>query len=309
MTVELKTDRPLGAFLYMLLAQFSFSCNILLIRMTERGESQAIGTPFKLSPWEPMVLRSMAMAVLCIVLLRRNPGHKLQPSEHFWLWARGTAGVLSLSAYYYGVLHIPLGMASLFSNSSALYVTVLACFMLHERLTKWRSLALVLGFAGVALVGLGAKSGTGHSIDFHDVLIAMLSGPLSAAAYFSIRMLKHIRNEQIMLSLGLAGTILGLVMLLIFGSHFPHSTVGWMWLIASILPALAAQQCLTMAFRLAPASQVAPLQYSAPLFSGVLAYSFLQETIPPLSLLGMAVVILFGLFLPYWEARRSLDRA
>jgi drug/metabolite transporter (DMT)-like permease len=67
---------------------------------------------------------------------------------------------------------------------------------------------------------------------------------------------------------------------------------------------MAAQTFLTMAFRLAPATQVAPLQYSAPLFSGVLAYCFLQETIPPVSLLGMAVVIIFGLALPYWEAKR-----
>lgn len=302
--MELKTDRPLRAFLYMLLAQFCFSSNILLIRMCERGESLASGQAFKLTPWEPMVMRSIALSLLCIALLRRNPGEKLAPKENFWLWARGCAGVLSLTAYYYGILHIPLGMASLFSNSSPLYVTVLAVVLGHEYITRVRGVALLFGFAGVALVGLGIHSSRGHGIDMQDVLIAMLSGPLSAAAYFSIRMLKRVRNEQIMLSLGLAGTILGVVMLAIRGGHFPTTGPGWFWLIASIFPAIAAQLCLTMAFRLAPATQVAPLQYSAPLFSGVLAYIFLEETIPPLSLVGMAIVIVFGLLLPYLDARR-----
>jgi drug/metabolite transporter (DMT)-like permease len=302
--VDLKTDRPLRAFLFMLLAQFCFSSNILLIRMSERGESLATGQAFKLTPWEPMLLRSLALSLFCLILLRRYPARRLEPRENFWMWARGTAGVLSLTAYYYGVLHIPLGMASLFSNSSPLYVTVLAVLLGHELITRARGMALLLGFAGVALVGLGINIGNSHDIDFHDVLIAMLSGPLSAAAYFSIRMLKRVRNEQIMLSLGLAGSILSVLMLLIMGTRFPQSTIGWAWLIASILPAIAAQQCLTMAFRLAPATQVAPLQYSAPLFSGALAYIFLQETIPPLSLFGMAIVIIFGLALPYWEAKR-----
>lgn len=289
----------------MLLAQFSFSSNILLIRMSERGESQASGQAFKLTPWEPMLLRSLALSVLCLALLRKYPAEKLQPQENFWIWARGIAGVMSLSAYYYGVLHIPLGMASLFSNSSPLYVTVLALMLGHEVLTRTRGVALLFGFAGVALVGFGARSGLGHDIAMRDVLIAMLSAPLSAAAYFSIRMLRRIRNEQIMLSLGLAGTLLSALMLLIMGAHFPSTGWGWAWLIASILPAIAAQQCLTMAFRLAPATQVAPLQYAAPLFSGALAYVILQETIPPVSLFGMGLVIVFGLALPYWEARRQ----
>ncbi len=303
--MDIKADRPLRAFLYMLLAQFSFSSNILLIRLSERSESQAMGQAFKLTPWEPMLLRSLALSLLCIVLLRKYPARKLEPRENLWIWARGTAGVMSLTAYYYGVLHIPLGMASLFSNSSPLYVTVLALLMGHEAVTRTRGVALLVGFAGVALVGLGINIGSSHNIAFHDVLIAMLSGPLSAAAYFSIRMLKNVRNEQIMLSLGLAGSILSIVMLLVLGSRFPQSTMGWAWLIASIFPAMAAQLFLTMAFRLAPATQVAPLQYSAPLFSGVLAYAFLQETIPPVSLAGMAVVIIFGLALPYWEARQD----
>ncbi|WP_141735823.1 DMT family transporter [Oligoflexus tunisiensis] len=302
--MDIKADRPLRAFLYMLLAQFCFSSNILLIRMSERGEAQASGEAFKLTPWEPMLLRSLALSLLCLALLRKYPARKLEPRENFWIWARGTAGVMSLSAYYYGVLHIPLGMASLFSNSSPLYVTVLALLMGHEAVTRTRGVALLVGFAGVALVGLGINVGSAQNIAFQDVLIAMLSGPLSAAAYFSIRMLKRVRNEQIMLSLGLAGTLLSALMLLILDTHFPKTSQGWAWLIASIVPAVAAQQCLTMAFRLAPATQVAPLQYSAPLFSGVLAYVFLQETIPPVSLFGMTLVIIFGLALPYWEAHR-----
>ncbi|MCX6128266.1 MAG: DMT family transporter [Proteobacteria bacterium] len=300
--MDFTKDRPLRAFFFMLLAQLCFTSNILLLRLTERAESLATSTSFHLSPWEPMLLRSLVLSLYCLYLLKKNRAETLTAKENIWLWARGIAGVLSLSAYYYGVLHIPLGMASLFSNSSPLYVSLLAYFISKEILSKTRLTALIMGFIGVALVGLGASKSTEHAIQLHDLLIAMLSGPFAAAAYFSIHMLKRIRNEQIMLSLGLAGSIGAGIMLLILGTHFPQSLAGWLWLIASISPTIAAQHFLTLAFRLAPATQVTPLQYSGPLFSGLMAWIFLQETIPSLSIIGMAIVIFFGLILPYWEA-------
>ena len=294
-------DRPLRAFFFMLLAQLCFSSNDLLLRITERAEIHATGAIFRLSPWEPMLLRSFAMVALCLYSLKKFPANSPSPKENFWLLARGTAGVMSLSAYYYGILHIPLGMATLFSNSSPLYVSLLAVCFGKEILSKYGSTALIMGFIGVACVGLGATFHAEHTVPSQTILIAMLSGPLSAAAFFAIRRLKDIRNEQIMLSLGLAGTLVGTAMIGLLGAHFPQSLSGWLWLIVSIAPAVAAQQCLTLAFRLAPASQVAPLQYSGPLFSGILAWYFLQETIPLLAVLGMTIVIGFGLVLPYWE--------
>lgn len=293
-------DHPFKAMSYMLAAQLCFSSNILLLRVSERAEAAARGQDFQLSAWEPMLYRSVAMVVWCCFCLWRRPGETLNRQEKFWLSSRGLAGVLSLSAYYYGVLHIPLGMASLFSNSSPLYVALLAVLIGGEKLSRLRYGSLICGFCGIALVGLGASQGATMIASF-DVLIAALSGPLSATAYFSIRQLKRIRNEQIMLSLGIGGLILALIMILIFGLNLPEHAVSQLWLVASVPPALFAQEFLTRAFRSAPASQVAPLQYTGPLFSLLLGWLVLSETIPVVSLFGIGLVLVFGMVVPYLE--------
>jgi drug/metabolite transporter (DMT)-like permease len=241
-------------------------------------------------------------------MLWHKPGERLSSKEHFWIWLRGISGVLSLSSYYYGVLHIPLSLASLFSNSSPLYITALAVILGDERLSRFRKLSLIFGFCGVGLVGLGAGLLPITDVANFDIFMAILSGPLAAGAYFSIRMLRRIRIEQIMLSLGLAGSFASIFILFWCKAHFPTTAIGWSWLIASVFPALMAQFSLTMAFKIAPASQIAPLQYSAPVFSGILGFLFLDENIPQLCLLGMIVVLIFGLVLPYIEARLNQDK-
>lgn len=295
-------DQPLKALGFMLAAQACFSLNILLLRVSERAESLGSGLSFHLRPWEPMLYRSVAMVAWCCFCLWRRPGDTLDQREKIWLLSRGGAGVMSLSAYYYGVLHIPLGMASLFSNSSPLYVALLATLVGGEKLTRSRYGSLVFGFAGISLVGLGATQGA-LSIRSLDLLIAALSGPLSAMAYFSIRQLKRIRNEQIMLSLGLGGALLSLLMISAQGFRLPSQPLAHVWLLVSVPPALFAQEFLTRAFRCAPASQVAPLQYTGPLFSLLLAWWVLGEMIPTISLLGMGLVLIFCMLIPYLELR------
>lgn len=293
-------DRPLQAFFYMVLAQFFFSSNIFLLRITERVEEAASGAAFHLTAWEPMFYRSVALTLWCWYRLRKDPGEQPTPKENFWLWARGIVGVASLTTYYYGVLHIPLGMASLFSNSSPLYVTVLAVLVTGEVVTRLRVVTLVFGFLGVALVALGAFK-SGGSVFLFDIAVAAASGPLAALAYFSIRQLKRIKSEQIMLSLGLGGSIVSGAVLLFKGWQLPSSPGGHAVLVLSVLPAIIAQSCLTRAFRSAPASQVSPLQYMGPVFSSLYGAFFLKESLPMLALFGVLTVIIFGLCIPYAE--------
>ncbi|MES2746118.1 MAG: DMT family transporter [Bdellovibrionota bacterium] len=298
---DLSIDRPIKALGFMVLAQFLFSTNTFLLRMTERVEQTVTGAAFELSPWEPMFYRSILMSVWCLYLIKKHPGAKPTPKENFWLWARGIVGVLSLTTYYYGVLHIPLGMAALFSNSSPIYVTFLAIIITREVVTKVRLLSVAFGFLGVGLVAWGAIQQTGTYALF-DVIIAGVSGPLAALAYFSIRQLKRIKSEQIMLSLGLGGVILSVLAMGILGTNLPQTFSGQLTLIASVIPAVLAQASLTRAFRLAPASQISPLQYTGPVFASMYASLFLDESLPQTALIGVLVVLAFGLFVPYLEA-------
>ena len=294
-------DHPLKALVFMVSAQFLFSTNTFMLRITERIEVWASGSAYDLSPWEAMFYRSVLLSAWCLYRIRKEPGIEPTPRENFWLWSRGIVGVLSLSTYYYGVLHIPLGMAALFSSSSPIYVTLLALVVTGELMTKVRLLSVVFGFLGVALVGWGAFQTTGEYTHF-DIVIAALTGPLAALAYFSIRQLKRIKSEQIMLSLGLGGVIVSVIAMAVQGMNLPQTLWGQLALIASAAPAVLAQVALTKAFRLAPASQVSPLQYTGPVFSTLYGLTFLNETLPRTAILGVMIVLTFGLLVPYLEA-------
>lgn len=294
-------DKPLKALFFMVLAQFLFSSNTFLIRITERVETDASGAAFRLSPWEPMFYRSVLMTIWCYYLIKKHPGAKPTPRENFWLWARGIVGVLSLTAYYYGVLHIPLGIAALFSNSSPIYITFLALLVSKEVVTRTRILSVIFGFLGVGLVAWGALQQSGKLAAL-DIAIAAVSGPLAALAYFSIRQLKRIKSEQIMLSLGVGGVVLSVLAMLFLGMNLPKTWPGQLTLFASVIPAVLAQASLTRAFRLAPASQISPLQYTGPIFASMYASLFLGESLPFTAVAGVMLVLSFGLFVPYLEA-------
>jgi drug/metabolite transporter (DMT)-like permease len=105
-----------------------------------------------------------------------------------------------------------------------------------------------------------------------------------------------------MLSLGLGGVILSLMALAALGMNFPRTALGQLTLVASALPAVLAQASLTRAFRLAPASQISPLQYTGPVFASLYASLFLDEALPQTALFGVLIVLVFGLFVPYLEA-------
>ena len=301
---SLPPDRPLWALFYMLLAQACFSLNILLIRLSEAWERSYGDSSFTMSAWEPMLYRSIALSVWCLWRLRRSGFAPMSTRDRNWLWARGLVGVASLSAYYHAVLHIPLGLASLFSNSSPFYVALLAVIVSGEIMSGMAVFALFMGFCGVGMVAWGAFAHAGDYAAF-DLAVAASSGLFSALAYFSIRQLKSVRNEQIMLSLGVFGGIVSTAMIAWNGAKIPAEWQAHGLLLASVLPAVLAQEFLTRAFRFAPASQVSPLQYMGPVFSVLLGFLVLQERLPPLTLAGIAVVITFGLVFPYVQAMRQ----
>lgn len=72
-----------------------------------------------------------------------------------------------------------------------------------------------------------------------------------------------------------------------------------MLLLIGLFSALG-QVCVTFAYRLAPASQISILDYAGILFSLVLGWFFLGETVPSTSIAG-AVLVVFGA----WVSLRS----
>jgi drug/metabolite transporter (DMT)-like permease len=276
-----------------------------------------VGTPTSFGALEAVFLRSLPMALLCLALLARDarlgrvPLGALTPRTTRWLISRGFVGASSMACLFYASLHIPLAMTSLLANTSVFFTGLLAHAFLGERLTPRRLLLVVCGFGSVALVLLGSVESTAASPAFRreawGYAMALLSGFLSSVAYFSVRKLKDVPSNSIILALAIAGLCIPwLGLLLPGGMVWPRTPTGWTLLLLSSLPAMAGQICMTSALRQGPAGFVSTGQYMGPVFATAVGALFFGETLGALQVLGGLGVICFGVAIPLW---RSLPRA
>lgn len=70
------------------------------------------------------------------------------PNERFALFLRCLNGFVSVSCAYLAFHKIPLGDATSIIFSSPIFVTVIACFLLHEPCGPFQCFTLALGLTG-----------------------------------------------------------------------------------------------------------------------------------------------------------------
>lgn len=317
-----KLSRPMRALLMMVAAHFCFSIMLSLIKAAQRlqiSRSPAGSSAQLFGTWESVLFRCLPMTFVCLFIFfrRRAAGHthpELSSEDVRWLLTRGLIGALSMACFFYGTLHIPIALASLFSNSSVFMIGLLGHFFLAERLTPTRVSLAVLGLGGVALVlgtsffphGHHPTAGNALAVDY---LIAFLSGVLASIAYFSVRKMKKIPSNTIILYLSVSGICLALLMGLIYRPlRIPDDPAVLALLCLSGLPAVAAQYLMTWSFQSADAGFVALGQYTGPVFAALLGLVAFDERLTGLQWTGVALTICFGVMMPLIDEQRKRSR-
>lgn len=305
-------------------AHFCFSLMIAIIKAAQHLQLKRhidANVSSNFGTWESVLFRSLPMTFICLfVLLRRRSTGKSHPrlttGEWRWLITRGVIGAISMACFFYGTLHIPIAIASLFANSSVFLIGILGHIFLAERLTPKRVFFAVAGFAGIVLVlstgFLPTSSATvGSSRGFSDFVsnskasdffIAFLSGILSAVAYFSVRKMKNVPGNTIILSLSLAGVLLALLVgIFISPLRIPSDPTVLALLCLSGIPAIFAQYLMTWAFQAAEAGFVSLGQFTGPVFAALLGFVAFGESLSALQWLGAGVTICFGVMMPLFS--------
>lgn len=104
---------------------------------------------------------------------------------------------LPFSLYCFAALHIPASYSVIFESTAPLFGTLLAAFVLNERITWNRALGLIVGISGVTLV---AHAGSVHATDMLlAAIVACLAGALClalASIYIKI-FARHVAPESI----------------------------------------------------------------------------------------------------------------
>ena len=259
---------------------------------------------------QAMVLRSLTALPFHLAIVWWFDGRLSTITTPGWwkMLARGLLNFTAYTAYYLGLAYIPMADAVALFFTSPLFITLAAVLFMRERVSLMTTLALASGFAGVLMI---VKPGA----DGFD-LAALL--PVIGALGYAISMVvaRPMGRTDSAAAMAFWGNVcflfcaLGLSAVYGSGAHADVShpslaflTRGWVTPDLTDLSLMAAcgviaavgLTLLTYAYRIAPASTVAPFEYSFMFWGVMWGWVFWGDFPDGLGWIGIAVIVGAGL--------------
>ncbi|MBU2998311.1 DMT family transporter [Roseovarius nubinhibens] len=257
------------------------------------------------------------MILVPLILYLGRPHRLLTP-----LWPlhliRATLFAVGFCLFYTAFPFMGLAEVTTIFFSAPLMTALLAAVFLRETIGLQRGLALVIGFIGVLI----AMRPGGATFQWVAVL------PLICAFTYALSQIvaRKIGDRESTLTVGLytlapSGPIVALLgwsvnQVFDFGPEFSHLRFefpipdgsGILWLAAIAGAGMMGYILNSRAYQVAPASLMAPFDYSYLPMAAVLGYLLWGEVPPVNTVVGMALIVASGVFIGYREiqtARRA----
>ena len=295
---------PFKAIGLKLISALLFAAMSALVR--QLGDSTPVGQ---------MVFFRSAFAILPVVIvyaIRGELASAVRTTRPLGQVGRGLLSVGGMFTNFSALTRLPLADATAISFASPLITVALAAVILKERVRIYRWSAVVVGFVGVIVMlwpHLDMRRYTGGDATAAlGAIFALASAFTNAGSVVQTRRLTDTETtSSIVLYFSLFCALGGLL------------TLPFGWIVPS-LPQLGAlvglgifgglsHILLTESYRYAPASLVAPLDYTALLWAFMLGYYFFDELPTGTVYIGSAIVAASGLFVIWRERQLGLERA
>jgi S-adenosylmethionine uptake transporter len=231
------------------------------------------------------------------------------PGMHVW---RSAVGVLSLSAWFYAIAHLPLATAMTLNYMSSVWI---AAFLVGGTLINWTpqegrspwsqgplALSVIAGFAGVVMM----LRPTIEQNQIFAGLIGLMSGFVAAFAYMQVMALGRMGEPETrtVFYFAIGTTVAGLI-----GMYFAGvSEWNWehaVWLLPVGVFASLGQLCMTRAYSQGATLVVANLQYSGIVFAALYSLLLFGDDIPWIGWAGMALIVASGMTATLLRARAA----
>jgi drug/metabolite transporter (DMT)-like permease len=305
-------DRPLHGIGFILVGASVFPVQDVLIKGLSGGYAVL----------EIVFVRSVVSLGLFAWLLRWEHGPATFPIQRPWLHAvRGCLGLVSFTTYYMAIAALPLATVTAVAFAAPLFVTALSALALGEPVDRRRWGAVLVGFLGVLVV-----LRPGAAAFEPAALLAVVSALCYAISQTITRQLGRTDSGA---TIVLTSTLVALVvaaasgLLAGGGGRGPdlHPSLaflvrGWVWppwgalgrmAVCGLISAVGIY-CLTQAYRVAPASSVAPFEYVMIGWAVLWGYVFWGDVPGPATLIGVATTVAAGVYVLQHQARSARAR-
>ena len=233
------------------------------------------------------------------------------PAMHAW---RSVIGVVSLSAWFYAIAHLPLATALTLNYMSSVWI---AAFLVGGALMLGRTgpagpsqgplvLAILASFAGVVML---LRPAIDQDQTFAG-LIGLLSGLGAAFAYMQVMAISRMGEPETrtVFYFAVGTTVAGALGMLVTGL----SAWNWqhaVWLLPLGLLASLGQMCMTRAYSMSEnhggTLMVANLQYAGIVFSAFYGLTLFGDQIPLPGWAGMALIVVSAIAATVLRARAA----
>lgn len=212
---------------------------------------------------------------------------------------RGLIQLGGAGAFFFALTQLPLAVATIIGFTAALMVPFVARIFLGERVSPIIFVATLIGFGGAALaVSGGADDGTGHGVNLIGVLACFGAAFLYSLILVMLRM-RAVKEDATTIAM-FTNLVPGLAMLPVTLGLF--GAVDWrdvpLFAMLGVL-GYAVWYLMTLAYARAPAQRLAPLEYTALIWSGLLGSVFFHEYPGWQTWLGAAIIIMACLIVAF----------
>jgi drug/metabolite transporter (DMT)-like permease len=264
-------------------------------------------------PVGQVVFFRSAFAILPVIVVYAWRGELMtavRTGRPFGHLGRGIISVFGMFLSFAALARLPLVDATAISFASPLITVALAALILKERVRIYRWSAVAVGFLGVIVMlapYFDVARMAAASAPAVGALLAVAAAFCNAGTVIQTRRLTDSETTSaIVFYFSLFCAIAGLLTLP-FAWHPPTGSELAALMAIGVLGGVS-HILLTESYRFAPASVVAPFDYTAMLWAFVLGYALFGETPTPLVFLGAAIIAAAGLFVIWRERQLALAR-
>ncbi|ABC62573.1 DMT family transporter [Erythrobacter litoralis] len=212
---------------------------------------------------------------------------------------RAIYGITGMMFVYGAVILLPLAEATTISFTTPMFAVLLALLLFREKIGLYRWGAVLVGFAGVAIV---MQPGSGGAVDPFGIAIGLVAAFMVALISFQIQDLNTTETPYsiIFWFTALTAPLAALSLPFVLTAHDP---VTWGIVLAMALCGAAAQILLTTSLRFGSAATIIVMDYTSLIWAVTYGWTVFDRVPPPTLWLGAPLIICAGLLVAWREHR------
>lgn len=245
-----------------------------------------------------LFIRSITIVFICAFVIRKNGHTSVLRSPHRGsLVLRAMLMLAAWMSYYSAVRHLGLAEITTMYFSAPIIVLVLSIVVLREKVGAMRWLACLGGFVGVLLA-----ANPGKAPSMLPAAMVLFAGFCWAWSTILVRLVSRSEstiNQMLATSLAF---VVACGCTLPFLWNWPDAS-GWALMIGLGCVSALGQYLLYEGFRHAPASALAPIEYTGLVWAFLYGYLFWAEVPAWNVFAGAVLIVCSSLALVWWERR------